>query len=166
MGDFYDFEGEEKTYGQERNVFDRITYRDIYSEFMSAPTIIDEKKRSREILSPEDQFLNNVRNFCREINEDEKLRLKISQKDNINLAEKSRLVTNIRYKNYVGYVLGYLASEQGKNIKKDTVLKIIKIFVPTDKDKDLSTVKNMVKSAGIIGEDIIRYARYWNLYLK
>jgi len=144
--DFNDNEYEEKgeDYLMEENAFERVGVSGKLSELLSTT---DEK----ENVTPEDRFLKAVDAIARGLNTDN---FQISQVDINTMLEKSTEITNLKFKNATAYVLGYLASDGGKNLNVEKVKFVI--------DKILPTID---KSSGIEPEDVIRYARFWKLNL-
>lgn len=72
----------------------------------------------------------------------------ISESDIVLMINKVSLVKNLEHKNPTGYVLGFLASQKGKSIDKNSVNFVFKEVLP-------HAGENIEK------EDVIRYARFW-----
>lgn len=72
----------------------------------------------------------------------------ITESDIVMMLDKANNLKNIEHKNPTAYILGFIASEKGKNITK--------------KSADF-VFKNVLPYAGenIEKEDVIRYARLW-----
>jgi len=109
-------------------------------------------KKGREIQSPEDRFLINTDALCRRLSSENVIR--ITEADITNMLEKTTQIVGLKYKNYVGYILGYLASQGGQTLKVEQVKYVI--------DKVLPQVGDV---GGIAPADVVRYARYWKEFL-
>ena len=68
------------------------------------------------------------------------------------LLSKVGNITNVQYKNPSAYILGYLALNKGQ-IDKKRVKHIFNSVLPDFKEE------------GVTPPDVIRYARYWSLFL-
>lgn len=105
---------------------------------------IDMKKRD---MPPIDRFLISTDAMCRS--------LKLSTSDINTILTKARYeVAGVEYKNYVAFILGFLASEGGSSLKVKKVRSVIEDILPQVADK-----------AGVEPEDVVRYARYWREFL-
>jgi hypothetical protein len=105
---------------------------------------IDMKKRD---MPPIDRFLISTDAMCRS--------LKLSTSDINTILTKARYqVSGIEYKNYVAFILGFLASEGGSSLKVKKVRSVIQEILPQVADR-----------AGVEPEDVVRYARYWREFL-
>jgi hypothetical protein len=105
---------------------------------------IDMKKRDMPAI---DRFLISTDAMCRN--------LKLSSEDiNIILNKARYEVSGIEYKNYVAFILGFLASEGGSSLKVKKVKNVIDNILPQVSDK-----------GGVEPADVIRYARYWREFL-
>lgn len=105
---------------------------------------IDMKKRD---MPPIDRFLISTDAMCRS--------LKLSTSDINTILTKARYqVAGIEYKNYVAFILGFLASEGGSSLKVKKVRSVITDILPQVSDR-----------AGVEPEDVVRYARYWREFL-
>jgi hypothetical protein len=105
---------------------------------------IDMKKRD---MPPIDRFLISTDAMCRS--------LKLSTSDINTILTKARYqVAGIEYKNYVAFILGFLASEGGSSLKVKKVRSVIENILPQVADR-----------AGVEPEDVVRYARYWREFL-
>jgi hypothetical protein len=74
--------------------------------------------------------------------------VKLTETDINMILEKTRLVPNLKYKNYVAYVLGYIASEGGRSL--DKVNYVIDTVLPKLDDK-----------GSVEPPDVVRYASLW-----
>lgn len=129
----------------EVKAFERVGVSGKLAELLSTP-IEDINKRSA--ISPEDRFLINTDAFCRRINSENIARL--TDTDINTILEKTTEIPQLRYKNFVAYVLGYIATQGGKTLKVDNVRKVIENVLPRVGDE-----------GGVYPPDIVRYARYW-----
>ena len=98
--------------------------------------------------SPEDRFLVNVDAFGR--------RLELTKNDIDNLLTKSQSVDDLKYKNYVAYVLGYVATRGGTKTDKGSMEEAFRRL------EELGVDDRM----GVARPDVVRYARYWNSRLR
>ena len=80
--------------------------------------------------------------------------LRLSNDDIIQLIETVDQLENPQYKNPTAYLLGYIASNGGRDINKKTVNHVFTNILKTVSDK---TVKP---------EDVLRYARLWYNLLR
>lgn len=152
LGDsFEDDLGEEKDeFVSERNVFERAGRQDPFAEMFSKEEPSDSREHILWVkqLSKKERFFYTLREVVNECSETiEKIDAKV-------LVEKIKNVDGLQYKNSWGIVLGYLATNGGQRLEKRRVLSVI--------EKVPETIK---KEFGIEKPDIIRYARYWSLYL-
>jgi hypothetical protein len=97
-------------------------------------------------LTPKDRFLINTYKLCQRMTDENIYNLK--KQLNV-ILEKGSELKNIEYKNHVAYVLGYIASDGGRNIKEKTIKEVIDNILPQLGD-----------DIGIEPADIIRYARH------
>ena len=148
--DLYGFEEEEPRYEAEIKAYERAGPSGILSELLSKPEVIE--KKGREILTPEDRFLINTDALSRRMSSERIANL--TENDIRNLLSKTREVVGLKYKNYVAYVLGYLASEGGRSLRVKEVNDVITNVLP-----------KLGNEGGVTGPDVVRYARYWREYL-
>src|SRR3990167_1284324 len=108
MDDF--FAEEEELFGREESeqklemeakAFERVGPSGRLAEMLSSTDI--QKKGS---ISPEDRFLISVDAISRRISSDGVI--KLSETDINTMLEKTNLISGLRYKNPVAYILGYL----------------------------------------------------------
>lgn len=150
---FADYGADEPRLEAEAKAFERVGPSGKLAELLSSPGVIaDIGKRGRESISPEDRFLINTDALCRRLNSENVI--KITEMDITNMLEKTTQVVGLMYKNYVGYVLGYLASQGGKTLKVEQVKFIIKNVLP-----------QVTEEGGIAPADVVRYARFWKEFL-
>lgn len=91
-------------------------------------------------------FKETVNAIAQQLRED---RVGISGEDVNKLIEIADIINEPQYKNATAYVLGYIASQGGKNINKKTVNYVFKNILKQVSDKSVKE------------EDILRYARLW-----
>jgi hypothetical protein len=110
-----------------------------------------------DITSGSDRFIFNLDGFCKKLPElgDEKSFFTITQEDLKILLETTKKIVNLKDKNYVAYVLGYLA----KNKTPDG------LFNKNNLKKIFAIIPKLNGVGGITEPDVIRYARYWDLFL-
>ena len=145
----FDYEDEGPAMEAEAKAFERVGASGKLAELLSTP-IDDINKRSA--ISPEDRFLINTDAFCRRLNAENIYRL--SETDINTILEKTTDVLGLKYKNFVAYVLGYIASKGGQKLKVDKVQNVITNILPKLGDE-----------GGVYPADVVRYARYWNKFL-
>jgi hypothetical protein len=157
MGD-YDFEDNDYDFEEADNLrsevkaFERAGQSGKLAELLSSTVSGKDKKGGREAISLEDRFLINVDSISRKLNSEEITNL--TENDINIMLEKSQFILGLKYKNPTAYILGYIASKGGTNLDPVNVKFVInKILPKIDKD------------AGIEPPDVVRYARYWKLYL-
>jgi hypothetical protein len=160
MDDYDPFAEEEAEFAQdeprlemEAKVFERVGPSGVLSELLSISggVDMDNKKKIRE-MSPEDRFLIFTDAMCRRIDADGIV--KLSEADITNILTKTRMIPDLKYKNYVAYILGYIASEGGRSLKVDKVRFVI--------DRILSSIND---EGGVEPADVVRYAKYWHDFL-
>jgi len=138
----------------EAKAFERVGPSGVLAELLtgvSGGIDFDPKKRMRD-MSPEDRFLIFTDAMCRKMDAEGIVRL--PEKDITNILEKTRLIPDLKYKNHVAYILGYIASEGGRSIRVDRVRFVI--------DKVLPSVG---QEGGVEPADVVRYAKYWKEFL-
>jgi hypothetical protein len=150
---FADYGAEEPRFEPDAKAFERVGPSGKLAELLSSPTVLEDMgKKGRESISPEDRFLINTDAMCRRLNSENIA--KISELDITNMLEKTVDVVGLRYKNHVGYILGYLASQGGKSLKTEQVKYVIKNILP-----------QVAEEGGIAPPDVVRYARFWKEFL-
>jgi hypothetical protein len=150
---FADYGAEEPRFEAEAKAFERAGPSGKLSELLSSPTVLEDSgKKGRDVISPEDRFLINTDAMCRRLNAENIV--KISESDITNMLEKTQQIVGLKYKNHVGYILGYIASQGGKSLNVDQVKFVVKNILP-----------HVEEDSGISPPDVVRYARYWREYL-
>lgn len=150
---FGDYEEGEQEFQAEAKAFERVGPSGKLSELLSSPNVVEGiGKKGREIISQEDRFLINTDAMCRRLNSDNIA--KLTESDINNLLENTQKIVGLKYKNYVGYILGYLASQGGRTLKVEQVRYVIKNILP-----------QLGEEGGITPADVVRYARYWKEFL-
>jgi hypothetical protein len=153
-----DFEQEDEGYDDnfqaEAKAFERVGVSGRLRELLSSPEVLENLgKKGRDAISPEDRFLINTDATCRRISSENII--KITQLDIDNMLVKASpngegVVKDLRYKNHIAYILGYLASKGGTELKKNQVIYVIENILPL-----------VGKDGGVEPADVVRYSRYW-----
>ena len=107
----------------------------------------------REVTDPTERFKIRVNAMSKSLNDEELF--VIGEPDIRTMLEKADQLQNVKYKNPMGYILGYLSTLGGKNFNT----KIIKSIFKKLNDQKF-------KNSGIMKPDVIRYARLWLQELK
>ena len=148
--DFDDYEYDDAQEMQaEARVFERTGQSGKLAELLSVPL---EDINKRGAISREDRFLINTDAFCRRL--DSENIAKLTETDINNILQTTTKVIELQYKNFVAYVLGYIATQGGKSLKVENVKNVIEKILPQIGDE-----------GGVQGPDIVRYARYWKEFL-
>lgn len=144
MDDFFS-DNDESDFGNEAKAFERAG-GGLLQELLTGiyTTDIDMKKKD---MPPIDRFLISSDAMCRS--------LKLSTADINTILTKARYeVSGIEYKNYVAFILGFLASEGGTSLEVKNVKRVIETILPQVSER-----------AGVEPADVVRYARYWREFL-
>jgi hypothetical protein len=137
-------EEDEKKFGDERNVFERVGMGEDYSFLREE----DEKKTTRG------RFIDKLIAISLSINNSDS-DIRISPSDIKTMVGKlDKIQKKVEFLNISAYILGYI-SIKSKKVSKDTINSINTKIIDRNKLED-TTVKQ---------EDIIRYARYWLINL-
>ena len=130
----------------EMGAFNRVAFTGLTG---NAPKTRFEKA----VQEPLEKFVQNVEAIARNINSGNVI---ITNNDIQEMIETAYYLEHVEHKNPSAYVLGFLATEGGKNMTKELYDKIIKKALPLiDSDAFVSE------------EDVIRYSRLWlQLYSK
>lgn len=107
-----------------------------------------QKRTSKAIEDPVHRFEIYIDAISRKLEADGVY--EISQTDINNMIAVTSNIPNIQYKNATAFILGYLASNGGKELEKDRVNEIFE-----------GIENRIVKEAGVYEADVIRYARLW-----
>jgi hypothetical protein len=105
------------------------------------------KKLSRVSMSPEERLKIYVDALSRKFNDDGVVKI-----TNENIDEMLSYVSSLtkpQYTNPIGFIMGYVATNGGLNMKEETVKKVIRA---TEKLKD---------DGGFGPNDVIRYSSLW-----
>lgn len=135
----------------EAKAFERVGPSGKLAEFLSS-TGVDLGDGRRENIPLEDRFMITLDAVSRGLAEDNTAN--ISEADINIMLEKASSIENLKYKNPTAFILGYLASEGGRSLKKQVVHNVITKVLP-----------KVAGNGGITPPDVIRYARYWKEYL-
>lgn len=123
------------------------------SAYLSELTSADLNKKVDKSTSPEDRFLIFTDAIARKIMGE---RITIGQTDALTesdietILKKTRYIVGLRFKNPTAYILGYIASKGGTEIKKKRLDIVFEKLLP-----------RFGEDAGVKEADVIRYARYW-----
>lgn len=137
----------------EVNVYDRVGMpgvADVLSNvILSGDNLSDlQRKINKMVQDPMDRFMVYVDAISRNISSAEK-GIVLDNNDIIRMLKNAKKIKNVQYKNPSAYILGYLASEGGKEMKKENVANVIKKGIP------------LVREGNVEPPDVVRYARYW-----
>jgi hypothetical protein len=118
------------------------------------------KEKIRE-MSPEDRFLCFTDATCRKLKDEG---VSINDSDiNTMLKKAKEKVHELKYKNHIAYILGFLASNGGVGyIDSDGVRKLNRNAV---KEVLENVLPKIDEDKGVYPEDVIRYGRYWINFL-
>ena len=156
MDDYEDFFADDQrdNYQAEAKAFERVGGGGKLAELLDSPDTLEkmEGKEGRVILSPKDRFLISTDALCRRLHSEHVATL--TEQDITKILTSATLLRDLQYKNYVGFVLGYLASKGGEELNPITVKNVIDNVLPV-----------IGSEGGITPPDIIRYGRYWKIYL-
>lgn len=141
---------EKDDFQMEIGAYERVGHGGKLNELLIGTNYGD--KPSHEVISPEDRFLIYVDANARRFNTDHIV--EITDNDINTMLEKSKLIPEVKYKNPIAYILGYLASNGGSELKHDRVMYIIRRILP-----------KLDGEGGVMAPDVIRYARYWVKFL-
>lgn len=132
------------------------------SEVLSGVGAIDGSKKMTRETSPEDRFLITMDAIARSLNDTIKSipgasgkGMGLGEDSFRELLSKAITVPNLRFKNPTAFILGYIASSGGKGD-----LQVEKVRFVIDK-----ILPKIPQGSGIEPPDVVRYARYWRLYL-
>lgn len=147
--DYGDF-NEEQEYEAESNAYDRVGPGGKMSELLQSTS--GDQKLSNPNMSQEDRFIILVDAAARDLNQ--RGIAAITDSDIETIRNSTQKITGLKYKNYLAYILGYLASDGGKDLKPKIVKNVIENILP-----------KLNGEAGVYPADVIRYARFWNKFL-
>ena len=132
---------DELDFQPERNVFERVG---IQSDKIHTGIDIE------HIKDPFERFTVQVDAISRNLIHSG---INISDKDIENMIDKINSISSIEYKNPTGFVLGYIASQNGNVLEKKRLEYVFKAVLPYISDESINK------------SDIVRYARYWHIVL-
>jgi hypothetical protein len=146
------YEHNEPQFRAEVDAYDRVGPGGSLSRLIvGETTLAGMQKKLGQTVSPEDRFMIYVDAISRRFNADGIAT--ISESDINKMLEKTVYITGIKYKNPIGYILGYLASQGGTSMQHARVMTVINRVLPR------------IGEDGITAPDVIRYARYWMTFL-
>ena len=91
-------------------------------------------------------FKETVNAIVQQLSED---KIKLSGNDLEQLIDRIDTIKEPQYKNATAYILGYIASQGGREISRKNVSHVFKTILKTVSDKSVKE------------EDVLRYARFW-----
>jgi hypothetical protein len=139
----YDYDDPDKELREERNVFERVGFRDDIDELDYFN--MDEKK-SRTKKTPLERFVESVNGIT----------LDLMSKDILRDGDRKIILQNIQkidrpaYKNPTGYILGYIVTGGGGDINKIQLSRMVNLIQ-----------KELLEDKSVQPPDILRYARLW-----
>lgn len=137
---FEEMDSPEQDYDDLKPSFDQLQHVGPAGGFVGI------NKDMRQYQNPMENFISQVDAISRHLmSQDNSV---ISETDIQKLLDTVSSIENIKYKNPTAYVLGYIASNKGRNITKKSASAA---FYQIDSVRDES----------IREQDVIRYARYW-----
>lgn len=127
---------------------ERPEYKDEYkARERAGPAGLLGSKSNRVIQDPRELFQSYVNAISRRDFE-------LSEDEIATLIEKIDMLDNVEHKNPTAYILGYLASGNGKKITKTSIDKTFNDNLPGVGDKSVQK------------EDVLRYARLWVTHIN
>jgi hypothetical protein len=136
---------EQDEYVAERGAYDRTGNMGVLD------AILDNAEEFGGVRTQEDTFKKAVNAMCMDLTKQGIVELSKADADNI-LRSTDR-ITDYKFKNPLGYILGYVATHGGANFDRTRILKLF---------KDLPRIDT---SGGTTPPDVLRYARFWVLNL-
>lgn len=143
-----DFQNDENIFKDEYNVFDRVGFPESDQQLNIFGYDNISKKLEKMSRNDEESFKIFVNAISRKIIGSGNNIFNLNNNDIKIMLKKTSELNNIKHKNPNFYVLGYLASNKGNEIKKDILNKVI---------NNVAKVINIQ----ISGPSILRYARFW-----
>lgn len=139
---------EEQEYKAEIKVDERTVKMTKMDELLGMAQIT---AKGKQIYTIDQKFLLNINTFSKKIIESEKNKF-LSVKDIDVMLEMSKNVSGLKYKNFAGYVVGYILTSGGlKQVEKSEFKKV----------SQNKTIKSLCEDVGVYPEDMVRYARFW-----
>ena len=133
--DLYSQEGREYTNFQpEINAWDRVG---LPGQGLGVP----QNRIERAMMDPLERFHQYVDATARNLD--------ISNSNILSMLNNAKKIEDIGYKNPTAYVLGFLATGEGRKLTKDNFDRVVNKVLP------------YVKDGSVLPPDIIRYARLW-----
>ena len=136
----------------EINARERTGHGGKLAELLSSTILGDRKKGKRDIISPEDRFRINTDALCRRMNSNNIYSL--SEEDINVILQKTTDINELKYKNYVAYILGYIASRGDKSLDTKNFNHVVRKILPA-----------LENEGGVQPPDVLRYARFWHDFL-
>ena len=143
---------QDNNFKNEMNVYDRIGMPQIeggLNIFGNIEGKLGDINKKLDIISRSDEesFKIYVNAISRKIMGGSNI-FNLNNNDIVNMLKNIKNIKNVQHKNPSVYVLGYLASNKGKNITKESINIVI------------NEVLHEIEG-NITGPDILRYARFW-----
>lgn len=155
---FGDIEAEEPGFVAEIGAFERAGPGGRLAEMLTVTDI-----KGKETLSSEDRVLLAINGIGNTLIDEKH----ITRNDLENILEMASVTENMKYKNPVGFILGYIGTNGGKlsvnSVKTSSsvdkkILNELKSNIKNINNKILPSIKDRM---GIEEPDVIRYIRFW-----
>lgn len=144
--------GKENDFQSEINVYERVGMPGATAEFLGVSfgggALSDlQRKINKMFQDPSERFAVYVDAIYRNLSD--KKGVKLNDDDIFRMLTKIKTIKNIQHKNPTAYILGYIASDGGRNITKESMKNVITNIIPSVRDWDIKPA------------DVLRYARFW-----
>uniref|UniRef100_A0A6C0CZN2 Uncharacterized protein n=1 Tax=viral metagenome TaxID=1070528 RepID=A0A6C0CZN2_9ZZZZ len=150
---------DEDRYDEDRDeeYTDEVEYRPSVKdvERVSRGNILDNIVTDKFDRNPYTDFVVRVNAISLDLNSFDNFTNKLKDSDIKEMIEYAANIHNIQYKNPTAYILGYIATNGGKNIDKKKVDYLIKNVLDITMDR-----------SSVTPPDIIRYSRFWLNFKK
>lgn len=157
MDDDYEYEEpEEVKFVDEVNAYARAGGNPFTAYYKKTEATTGYEQKRRLYAVDEDKFVKNLERLYLSMR-DNQSRYTPSNEDINTMLTKLFLVPALKYKNATAYMLGYMASHGGRDNPLDA--KQVK-YVITD------ILPSLGPNIGVTPPDVIRYARFWSMYLS
>jgi len=140
------YEDDQPDFKAEADSYTRVSGGGKLAELLSGGVSVLDKERRRKDMSPEDRVLIAIDAIARKLTTERYINL---SEANINsILERIMIVPFMKYKNPLGFILGFVASKEGTKITKESFDNVVKILPKIEEE-------------GVTKEDVLRYARLW-----